>query len=58
MIIVVVIVVGVPDGPGKGEGGSGISPTHIMPHTHCRRLVGAALPTSQVSKLRFRERKK
>lgn len=57
MIIAVVIVVGVPNGPGKGEEGQWYFP-HTHHASHSLQEVGAALPTSHVSKLRFRERKK
>ena len=57
MIIAVVIVVGVPSGPGKERRGSHVFPS-IHHVSHSLQEVGTALPISHVSKLRFREREK
>ena len=57
MIIAIVIVVGVPSGPGKERRGSRVFPsTHHV--SHSLQEVGTALPISHVSKLKFREREK
>ena len=53
MIIAVVIVVGVPSGPGKERRGSHVFPS-IHHVSHSLQEVGTALPISHVSKLRYR----